>query len=114
MFSALGHGYNLFSFKHTPINTSLSSKIYENTSLYFIYLFVYLFISFGCLGSAFSPSLILQSVCAVHVCLCVRIHGIVHTFVCMKVCVGEYVCVRACALAWSSRQRHPRDPRIMD
>ena len=46
MFSALGHGYNLFSFKHTPINTSLSSKIYENTSLYFIYLSIYLFIYF--------------------------------------------------------------------
>lgn len=43
MFSALGHGYNLFSFKHTPINMSLSSKIYENTSLYFIYLSIYLF-----------------------------------------------------------------------
>lgn len=43
MFSALGYGYNLFSFKHNPINISLSSKIYENTSLYFIYLFIYLF-----------------------------------------------------------------------
>lgn len=43
MFNALGYGYNLFSFKHSPINISLSSKIYENTSLYFIYLFIYLF-----------------------------------------------------------------------
>lgn len=43
MFSALGYGYNLFSFKHGPINIGLSSKIYENTSLYFIYLFIYLF-----------------------------------------------------------------------
>lgn len=46
MFSALGHGYSLFSFKHIPINISLSSKIYENTSLYFIYLSIYLFIYF--------------------------------------------------------------------
>lgn len=38
MFTALGYGYNLFSFKHGPINITLSSKMYGNTSLYFIYL----------------------------------------------------------------------------
>lgn len=55
MFSALGHGYNLFSFKHTPINMSLSSKIYENTSLYFIYLSLYLFIYLFDLGACVQP-----------------------------------------------------------
>lgn len=91
MFSALGHGYNLFSFKHTPINISLSSKIYENTSLYFIYLFIYLFISFGWLCSASCSWLILPSVCIVLVCVISRnsAYLCVHTFAC--------VCVSICA-----------------
>lgn len=87
MFSALGHGYNLFSFKHTPINISLSFKIYENTSLYFIYLFIYLFISFGWLCSASCSWLILPSVCIVLVCVISRnsAYLCVHTFACVYV-----------------------------
>lgn len=71
MFSALGHGYNLFSFKHTPINISLSSKIYENTSLYFIYLSIYLFIYFIWLLASSLLFLTNLAECVVHLCLCV-------------------------------------------
>lgn len=36
MFTALGYGHNLFSFKHSEIDITLSSKIHGKTSLYFI------------------------------------------------------------------------------
>lgn len=87
MFTALGHGYNLFSFKHTPINMSLSSKIYENTSFYFIYFPIYLFIWFIC-------RLVLN------VCMCV-------SGLCAYSRVSMYVSERQLSPA---KQSHSRDP----
>lgn len=59
---------------------SLSSKIHENASLYFIYLFIYLFDSFGpWLCSASCSLLISPSV----------------SFLCASVCVCVYMCEAA-------------------
>lgn len=104
MFSALGHGYYLFGFKHTLINISLSSKIYENTRLYFIYHFIYLFIFilFGGLRSAPCSLLILPSVCVIST----------HTFVRTQLCTHMRLYRRETARSGS--QRHSGDAGIMD
>lgn len=62
---------------------SLSSKIHENASLYFIYLFIYLFYSFGPrLCSASCSLLISSSVCG---------------FLCVCALYGQAARVRACS-----------------
>ena len=104
MFSALGHGYYLFGFKHTLINISLSSKIYENTRLYFIYRVIYLFIFIlsGGLSSASCSLLILPSA---HVLP-------THTFVRTRLCM--HTRLYRCEAARSGSRRHSGDPGIMD
>ena len=82
MFSALGHGYYLFGFKHTLINISLSSKIYENTRLYFIYRVIYLFIYFHFIRRVefcllFSANLT-ERACPSHTHLCA--HAVVYAY----------------------------------
>ena len=93
MFRALGHGYNLFSFKHTQINSACHLKCMRTPAcVLFIYLFISLFIPFRLRPFILSPSL--NPPHWVHVCVDPRVCVCVSVFVCACVCV--YVCVCMC------------------